>query len=63
MLTQIEIEEFKQITLNIYGIKLSDGEARDQGERLLRVIELMAQTLKPKDLIYKAPVEKRKQKR
>lgn len=62
MLTQTEIEEFKQITLNVYGIKLSDGEARDQGERLIRVMELMAQTLKPEDLIYKVPVENRKSK-
>ncbi len=62
MLTQTEVEEFKQITQNVYGIKLTDAEARDQGERLLRVIELMAQTLKPEDLIYKVPVEKRKSK-
>lgn len=62
MLTQTEIEEFKQITLNVYGIKLSDAEARDQGERLLRVIELMAQTLEPKELIYKKGVDKVKEK-
>lgn len=62
MLTQTEIEEFKQITLNVYGIKLSDTEARDQGERLLRVIELMAQTLKPDELVHKKDVDKVKEK-
>ncbi|MBI2012127.1 hypothetical protein HYS91_05150 [Candidatus Daviesbacteria bacterium] len=60
MLTQPEIEDFKQITLKVYGIKLSDAEARDQGERLIRVMELMAQTLKPKDLIHKLPVDRKK---
>ena len=60
MLTQKEIEKFKQITMKVYGICLSDAEARDQAERLLRVMELMAQTLKPEDLIYKVPVENRK---
>lgn len=62
MLTQTEIEEFKQITQKVYGIKLTDAEARDQGERLLRVIELMAQTLEPKEFIYKNGVDKVKEK-
>lgn len=62
MLTQTEIEEFKRITLNVYGIKLSDTEARDQGERLLRVVELMAQTLKPDELVHKKGVDKVKEK-
>lgn len=62
MLTQLEIEQFKDITLSVYGVKLSEAEARDQGERLIRVMELMAQTLEPKDLIYKVSVEKKKPK-
>lgn len=62
MLTQTEIEEFKQITLKVYGINLSDAEARDQGERLLRVVELMVQTLKTDELVHKKVVDKVKEK-
>lgn len=62
MLTQTEIEEFKDITLKVYGIQLSDAEARDQGERLLRVTELMAQTLKLDELVHKKGVDKVKEK-
>lgn len=59
MLTISEIEQFKKITLDVYGIKLSDGDARDQGERLIRVMELMAQTLSPEDLIHKDSVDRK----
>lgn len=62
MLIQPEIEEFKKITLKVYGVELSDTEARDQGERLLRVIELMARTLDVKDITLKDPIVKRKRK-
>ncbi len=53
-----EIKKFQKITLDVYGIQLSEGEARDQGERLLRVFELMGQTLKPDELIHKRGVDK-----
>lgn len=63
MLTQKEIEEFKQITMKVYGIGLNDAESRDQGERLLRIMELMGLTLSQEDLIYKTPVDNKKVKR
>lgn len=41
MLTKEEIAEFKRLTLEIYGIKLTDSEALDQGSRLIMLFELM----------------------
>lgn len=40
MLTREEIEEFKKLVFEIYGIKLTDEEAADQGFRLIQLFEL-----------------------
>lgn len=53
MLTEQEIEEFQKITLEVYGKTITREEAISQGERLIRVMELMATTLSPKDLVHK----------
>lgn len=40
MLTEGEIEEFKRIVLEVYGIELTDAGAMDQGSRLIQLFEL-----------------------
>lgn len=40
-LTEEEIQEFKQIVKKVYGIDLTDDEARDQGSRLILLFELL----------------------
>lgn len=41
MLTEQEVQEFKRIALEVYGIQLTDIEARDQGSRLIELFELL----------------------
>lgn len=41
MLTQEEVEMFKKLVLEIYGIELTDGDANDQGSRLIMLFELV----------------------
>ena len=41
MLTKGEIEEFKKITLETKGIKLTDEQALDQGLRLVVLYDLI----------------------
>lgn len=40
-LSNKEVQEFKDISKKVYNIDLSDAEARDQGERLVRLFELL----------------------
>ncbi|MCL5410001.1 MAG: hypothetical protein M1607_04040 [Patescibacteria group bacterium] len=40
-LTEEEIQEFKQIVKKVYGIDLTDDEARDQGSRIILLFELL----------------------
>jgi len=44
-LTPEEIQQFKVLTLKIKGIQLTDQQAADQGERLIRSFELMLSPL------------------
>lgn len=48
MLTKEEVAEFKRLALEVYGIKLKDEEAMDQGSRLIQLFELI---LKNKKLV------------
>jgi hypothetical protein len=41
MLTKEEIEEFKRLVKEVYGIELTNAEAEDQGSRLIQLFELM----------------------
>lgn len=41
MLTNQEIEEFKKLSLEVYGIKLTNEQAMDQGSRLIQLFELI----------------------
>lgn len=41
MLTKMEVEEFKKLVLEIYGIELTEEEANEQGSRLIKVFELI----------------------
>jgi len=41
MLTDEEVKEFQGLLLNVYGLHISLTEARDQGERLIKLFELM----------------------
>lgn len=34
-----EIQEFKQLAKEIYGVELTDSEAENQGLRLLRLVD------------------------
>ena len=40
-ITKEELEEFKQIALKEYGIKLTDDQAYEQGSALLRLVDCM----------------------
>lgn len=40
MLTPDEITEFKNLVLEVFGRELTDGEALDQGSRLIQLFEL-----------------------
>lgn len=40
-LTDEEVQEFKKITPQVYGRKLTDEEAQDQGTRLVTAFELI----------------------
>jgi hypothetical protein len=42
-LTPDEIQRFKEITLKVKGITLTDSEAEDQGTRLIKCFELLNQ--------------------
>lgn len=46
MITKAEVEEFKKLVLEIYGIKLTDDEAIDQGSRLIQLFELILKNRK-----------------
>lgn len=39
--TKAEIEEFKELTLKVYGVVLTNEEALDQGGRLIKLFEAM----------------------
>jgi hypothetical protein len=41
MLTDEEVKEFQALVLSVFGLHLSLTKARDQGERLIRLFELM----------------------
>lgn len=41
MLTAAEIETFKKLVLDVYGIELTNDMAHDQGGRLIRLFELI----------------------
>lgn len=41
VLTNEEVQEFKRITLKVYGRELTDEEAQDQGTRLVTAFELI----------------------
>lgn len=41
VLTDEEVQEFKKITLEVYGRQLTDEEAQDQGTRLVTAFELI----------------------
>ena len=40
-LTQYEMGEFKKLTQEVYGDKLTNAEAYDQGARLIMLFELI----------------------
>ena len=46
MLTREEVIEFKRLVLGVYGIKLTDEEAQDQGSRLITLFELILKSKK-----------------
>lgn len=41
VLTNKELAEFKRIAFQIYGVKLTDSEALEQGSRLIQLFELL----------------------
>lgn len=41
MLTEEEIMEFKRLVLEVYGVKLTNEQAEDQGSRLIRLFEML----------------------
>lgn len=41
MLNNKEVERFKELATQIYGIELTDAEAQDQGGRLVTLFELL----------------------
>jgi len=47
VLTKKEIDEFKKITFETMGLKLSDDEALDQGLRLIVLFELILKNDRP----------------
>ncbi len=49
MLSQEAIDELKAIHKEEFGEDLTDDEAREMGNRLLRVFSLLASTPKPTD--------------
>lgn len=48
ILTPAEVEEFKKLALEVYGIKLTNEQAMNQGSRLIQLFELI---LKNKQLV------------
>lgn len=40
-LTTEEVQEFKKLALEVYGLNLTDDEAKDQGSRLIMLFEMM----------------------
>lgn len=46
MLTKKEVTEFKKLALAVYGIKLTDKQALDQGSRLIQLFELILKNRK-----------------
>jgi hypothetical protein len=56
-LSQEALEAFKQIYQEEFGETLSDAEAQEMGERLLRLFQLMARPLPPRrhDSPHKKP--------
>lgn len=46
LITKEELEEFKEITIKEYGVKLPDEQAYEQGSALLRLTDcLMEKTI------------------
>ena len=41
LITKEELEEFKQLALKEYGIRLTDEQAYEQGSALLRLVDCM----------------------
>ena len=52
-LTPDEIKSFRELIYKIYGIKLSDKEANDQGSRLVKLFELMIRKKKAAENLLK----------
>lgn len=48
MLTPKEVDEFKRLAFEVYGIDLTDAEAMDQGGRLIQLFELILKMEKQK---------------
>lgn len=48
-LTTEEVQEFKRLAQEVYGLNLTDEEAKDQGSRLVMLFEMMLKA-KRKDL-------------
>lgn len=48
MLTEAEVDEFKKLVLEVYGIKLTEEQAQDQGSRLISLFELLLKAEKGK---------------
>lgn len=46
MLIQEEVEKFKRLVLEVYGIELTDAQALDQGSRLIMLFEAMLKAKK-----------------
>lgn len=40
-LTPEEVQEFKRLAQEVYGLNLTDEEAKNQGSRLIRLFEMM----------------------
>ena len=45
-LTKEEMEEFKRLTQEVYGDKLTDEQAYDQGSRLIMLFEMILKNRK-----------------
>ena len=63
MLTPKEVDEFKRLAFEVYGAKLTDDQARDQGSRLIQLFELILKNKrKSRDIEIQVKKEQNKNK-
>lgn len=58
MLTKEEVDNFKKIAFEVYGIRLTGSQALDQGSRLIKLFELLVKS--KRELAFKPTILNKK---